>query len=89
VTAALPDRLPQDLWAPDLLVALASYVSAAGLLELSNDREASKVPEDHPGGVLLKVKEIESVSDRAVVVIIHGVVLLLRESRGTERTPDR
>jgi hypothetical protein len=35
------------------------------------------------------VKEIESVSDRAVVVIIHGVVLLLRESRGTERTPDR
>ena len=62
MAARLPDRPPEDLRCPDLLIALGLHEAAHGGLEEAVQGEAARVPEDHPRRLLLQVEEVESLA---------------------------
>jgi hypothetical protein len=73
VAAPLPDWLGQDLGTSDLAVPLAKDDSPEVVLEGAEELEAAGVPEDAPGGLLLKVEQPEAVAEGAVIIVVqHG-----------------
>ncbi len=92
VAAPLPERAVEDLRAAHLLVAVVLVHAAHVLLHLLPDHPALRVPEDHPGGLVLQVEEVERRAEAAVVALfrllehvqVGLLVLLLRPGRAVD-----
>jgi hypothetical protein len=68
VAAAFPNPLAKDLWRTDFVVALVSNQPSEVVLKQAEQQKAAWMPESHSRGLFLKMKQIQSLAKRAMIV---------------------
>jgi hypothetical protein len=72
VTALRPDRVAQQLRRRNHAIAFGATSSSRGLAPQSVQHESARVPEHHPGRVVLEVEQLERVAERPMVGNLCG-----------------
>jgi hypothetical protein len=74
MAAALEHGLREELRRPDLAIACFAHAPANMRLDHPIKGGAARVPEHHPGRVVLLVEQVQPVPEAAMVVFMHDFV---------------
>jgi hypothetical protein len=81
-----PQLSRQKLGRPDFGIAEPAHLAADVVFQDAIKRVATRMPEDHPGRILLDMPKVETRSEASVIKIVHSMLSSMEAARTSLRT---